>query len=450
MAEDGEWKVLRQLSPEIRSMMTPGGQQGRRGRQGRRAREQQMEQEQRQQERERRTSSFQPGRPRGRNDEAALGGVVGVVSTSEEETIRIVDGKTKYNEWLFIYAGETRGNRRPGAGGQANPDSAPGPGAPGTPGTPGPGQRPRPKGTGRHSKSTLPFPVRFPPWTLGSTPITSTANLKEVGPISWASYRSWLGWHLRIASSFIASTRPPPESPRCTEHSPPPGLSRDRPNPYPSRGSGARAHRWSEGLPLPIHLPAHFLRTGGREHSRHLVRNAPGSVRWRLLPDFGWLIRRSAQRARYVLTVSEFSRRALLERYELPEDKVVVTLDAVDPKRFRPLESGPDLDDVRRRYHLDRPFILNVGRLEPRKNLERLIRAFHRVLERVDKSLQLIVVGKDDFRFETIHRAAEKQRRHGALPRARAGRQSAGHLQSRQPHDLPFARRRIRYAARGS
>ncbi len=65
MAEDGEWKVLRQLSPEIRSMMTPGGQQGRRGRQGRRAREQQMEQEQRQQERERRTSSFQPGRPRG-------------------------------------------------------------------------------------------------------------------------------------------------------------------------------------------------------------------------------------------------------------------------------------------------------------------------------------------------------------------------------------------------
>ncbi len=121
-----------------------------------------------------------------------------------------------------------------------------------------------------------------------------------------------------------------------------------------------------------------------------------------------WLMRRSAQRARYVLTVSEFSRRALLERYELPEDKVVVTLDAVDPKRFRPLESGPDLDDVRRRYHLDRPFILNVGRLEPRKNLERLIRAFHRVRESIDKSLQLIVVGQDDFRFETVHRVAEK------------------------------------------
>jgi hypothetical protein len=150
MAEDGEWKVLRQLSPEIRSMMTPGGQRGRQGRQTRRGRQQQMEQEQREQERERRTSSFQTGRPRGRDDETALGGVVGVVSTSEEETIRIWEGKTKYNEWLFVYAGETRGTRRPGAGRQGQPGQQPpgAPGAPGTPGSPGPGQRPNPKGPG--------------------------------------------------------------------------------------------------------------------------------------------------------------------------------------------------------------------------------------------------------------------------------------------------------------
>jgi glycosyltransferase involved in cell wall biosynthesis len=121
-----------------------------------------------------------------------------------------------------------------------------------------------------------------------------------------------------------------------------------------------------------------------------------------------WLIRRSARRARYVLTVSEFSRRALLERYELPESKVVVTPDAVDPERFRPLEPGPALDDVRQRYELDGPFILNVGRLEPRKNLERLIQAFDQVRRRVDSALKLIIVGKEDFRFETIHEEADK------------------------------------------
>ena len=56
-----------------------------------------------------------------------------------------------------------------------------------------------------------------------------------------------------------------------------------------------------------------------------------------------WLIRRSAKRARFVLTVSEFSRRAILEHYHLPEESVVVTADAVDPDRFRPIEPGPEL-----------------------------------------------------------------------------------------------------------
>jgi glycosyltransferase involved in cell wall biosynthesis len=119
-----------------------------------------------------------------------------------------------------------------------------------------------------------------------------------------------------------------------------------------------------------------------------------------------WLIRRSAKRARFVLTVSEFSRRAILEHYRLPAERVVVTADAVDPDRFRPMEPGPELDAVKSCYTLDAPFILNVGRLEPRKNLERLIRAFERIRQSVDKGLQLVLVGKEDFRFETIRRQA--------------------------------------------
>jgi glycosyltransferase involved in cell wall biosynthesis len=121
-----------------------------------------------------------------------------------------------------------------------------------------------------------------------------------------------------------------------------------------------------------------------------------------------WLIRRSARRARFVLTVSEFSRQALIERYRLPENKVVVTPDAVDPNLYRPLGPGPERDDVKTRYRLDAPFVLTVGRLEPRKNLERLIRAFDHVRQRIDRDLQLVLVGKEDFRFETVHREADR------------------------------------------
>jgi glycosyltransferase involved in cell wall biosynthesis len=116
------------------------------------------------------------------------------------------------------------------------------------------------------------------------------------------------------------------------------------------------------------------------------------------------LIRRSARRARRVLTGSEFSRRSILEQYGLPEERVVTIPDAVDGDRFRPLaeKKEGELIRVKDRYKLEHPYILNVGRIEPRKNLVRLIRAFRRAREKVDSRLQLILVGKKDFRFDEI------------------------------------------------
>ena len=108
------------------------------------------------------------------------------------------------------------------------------------------------------------------------------------------------------------------------------------------------------------------------------------------------LIRHSAKRARAVLTVSEFSRQAILETYRIPDERVIVTYDAVDHDRFRPMEPPPV--ELLKRYGLDRPFVLSVGRLEPRKNLERLIGA----IARLDGDVTLALVGVSDFRFEPI------------------------------------------------
>ena len=117
------------------------------------------------------------------------------------------------------------------------------------------------------------------------------------------------------------------------------------------------------------------------------------------------MIRRSARRSRVVLTVSEFSRQALIEEYGLSEDKVLVTPDAVDREQYRPLSPTSDvsgLAELRARYGLDAPFVLTVGRLEPRKNLGRLIRAFARMRSRIDSRLSLVLVGAEDFGSHSI------------------------------------------------
>jgi type II secretory pathway pseudopilin PulG len=64
-----------------------------------------------------------------------VGGLMGVVSTSQEDSIRIYKGRTKYNQWQFVYAGAA--GRPGGPGGLGRP------GMPGRPGAPGPGGRRR-------------------------------------------------------------------------------------------------------------------------------------------------------------------------------------------------------------------------------------------------------------------------------------------------------------------
>lgn len=114
MAEDGEWKIIRQLSPEARRLGTAGRPPGA-GRRGRRGEAQEERLPGRQSSM--RSSSSRFGGSRG------LGGIVGVVSKSEEESIRVLDGKEHYNEWLFVYAPRAQAGRAPGT----RPPGAPAP-----------------------------------------------------------------------------------------------------------------------------------------------------------------------------------------------------------------------------------------------------------------------------------------------------------------------------------
>jgi glycosyltransferase involved in cell wall biosynthesis len=78
------------------------------------------------------------------------------------------------------------------------------------------------------------------------------------------------------------------------------------------------------------------------------------------------LLPRVARAAERVITVSEFSRGELLELLHVPDDKVRVIPNAVGPP-FGPEGKAADGD-----------YVLAVGTLEPRKNLDRLVGAFER------------------------------------------------------------------------
>ncbi|MEN6344191.1 MAG: glycosyltransferase family 1 protein [Armatimonadia bacterium] len=77
-----------------------------------------------------------------------------------------------------------------------------------------------------------------------------------------------------------------------------------------------------------------------------------------------------------ILTVSQYSKRAIMEAYGVHESRIDVTYEAADLARFRPSYVGPQEDELRAKHDIRGPFILYVGSLEPKKNLDRLLDAY--------------------------------------------------------------------------
>ncbi len=88
----------------------------------------------------------------------------------------------------------------------------------------------------------------------------------------------------------------------------------------------------------------------------------------------GYVLPRAARNAAAILTISEYSKAEIVTHLDVDPDRVTVTYLDAHPA-FQVLEAGR-VDSVRALLGLDRPYLLAVGTLEPRKNLPRLLEAF--------------------------------------------------------------------------
>lgn len=113
------------------------------------------------------------------------------------------------------------------------------------------------------------------------------------------------------------------------------------------------------------------------------------------------LVRHSAKRAKQVHTISEYTRRTLVERYRLNSDILEVVPVGVDLERFDPGNSEAASERIRKLFGVKR-YVLTVGRLEPRKNHVGLIKAYSIVKERYKDVGPLVIVGQKDFSFDGI------------------------------------------------
>lgn len=98
------------------------------------------------------------------------------------------------------------------------------------------------------------------------------------------------------------------------------------------------------------------------------------------------------RRANLLLAISESSLQEAMAYLNFPPDACVAISTAAD-SQFRPLIFDRDEElQIRQRYGLVKPFLLFMGGLEPRKNVDGLIRAYARLPTAVRAAHQLAVV----------------------------------------------------------
>lgn len=108
----------------------------------------------------------------------------------------------------------------------------------------------------------------------------------------------------------------------------------------------------------------------------------------------------SLRRADRVITISEDARRDVIELCGVAPERVTPILLAAD-ERFQPA-SADEIAAFRARHGLPERFVLYLGTLQPRKNIETLVRAYAQLRDAGSIDHALVIAGGRGWQFDSI------------------------------------------------
>lgn len=82
-----------------------------------------------------------------------------------------------------------------------------------------------------------------------------------------------------------------------------------------------------------------------------------------------------AKKAKHIITVSEYQKKIIIQRFKIPSEKISVVYNGVD-ERFFNEASAEKIKQVLQHYNINFPYIFFLANTEPRKNTNCAIKAF--------------------------------------------------------------------------
>lgn len=112
--------------------------------------------------------------------------------------------------------------------------------------------------------------------------------------------------------------------------------------------------------------------------------------------------------ATHLIAVSDSTKKDLINTLHCDAEKISVIYESYDNSIFKRVEDQEKLQAVKNKYNLSGDFVLFVGTIQPRKNLERAIKAFAKAKTQNNLPHKFILVGKSGWLNEELYKLPEK------------------------------------------
>ncbi len=130
-----------------------------------------------------------------------------------------------------------------------------------------------------------------------------------------------------------------------------------------------------------------------------------GKYKTSRLDHLKWSIRHTLRKASKIITVSNFTKKEIIDIYNLNEKqqkRIITVHNGYNHLLYKKINDQDKIFEILSKHNIEAPYILYIGRLEKKKNIPALIEAFAESNSRKEKGLKLILLGFNGFGFDEV------------------------------------------------
>lgn len=132
----------------------------------------------------------------------------------------------------------------------------------------------------------------------------------------------------------------------------------------------------------------------------------PDKFKWSEKRYLLYFFRRFAKKAERIITVSEFTKKDISERYHIHSDLIDVVYNGSNAV-YKPL-TDEQRTEAKIKFASGHDYFIYIGALAPRKNVARLLEAFDAFKESIASSTKMLIVGAKLFHTQDIENTYKK------------------------------------------